>query len=62
MTFQQLPIGEWFEFDHSDMPIASGIETGPWQKISARTYEKGGDRAMRCRVGSVNVAVIKVER
>lgn len=56
--FKELTIGSVFEFASiEDFPY-SGLERGPWTKISARKYEKTGPRAMVCTIGSVNVEVI----
>jgi len=54
-SFDLLPLGARFEF-HRDSSY-SGLESGPWTKISARKYEKTGPRAMVCRVGSIHVLV-----
>jgi hypothetical protein len=60
ITFASLQAGDWFEFDHSGLPLTHGLESGPWQKISARQYEKSGVRAMRCRIGSTSARVVRV--
>lgn len=73
MKFKQLAIGASFNFDHSGLSICSGIEPGPWRKVSARGYVKDTTpftldpyarnehaiySTMRCTVGSINVTVI----
>ena len=71
MTFKQLSIGESFVFASENDPRfrCSGIERGPWIKLSARTYTKQTspfdadtkDHAFwnhnHCQIGSINVEV-----
>ena len=59
MTFHDLKVGQQFRFQSEETMPYSGIEHGPWIKVSARKYEKvlGSGRPMQCRIGSVNVAV-----
>ena len=69
MKFRNLYIGQRFEFIH--VPF-SGMEHGPWVKVSTRKYRKDTspfsvDRFARmehetwckliCQVGTINVAV-----
>lgn len=56
MTFSDLGIGTRFEFDHTGLPLSSGIATGPWVKVSTRQYTKVGEPA-RYTVGTVRVPV-----
>ena len=60
MTFRDLAIGETFQFDHSELgPLAAGLASGPWRKVSARKYDHVSDPALRgVRVGSVRVQVV----
>jgi hypothetical protein len=46
-----------FEFSSIQKFPFSGMERGPWTKISARRYQKEGPRAMTCEAGSINVKV-----
>ena len=59
-TFKQLAIGDVFEFERRGFEYA-GLASGPWRKLSARTYIPTDDRwnGEHTGVGSVNVRVIK---
>jgi hypothetical protein len=59
MKFKELAIGDKFEFDRSQW-WSSSLASGPWVKLSARTYERIDDK-MQCRVGSINVGVERVD-
>lgn len=61
IAFRALPVGAVFQFDDRDFPF-SGMERGPWRKVSARgyvalmpTHRLWGHRL---NVGSVHVAVL----
>ena len=36
--FQELAIGDWFEFDHSHLTFGHRLARGPWQKLGPRRY------------------------
>lgn len=57
-TFKSVAIGSVFNFDHSGLPLSSGIARGPWIKLSARTY-KHVDGGPTHRVGSINARVVE---
>lgn len=75
MTFRSLPVGARFNFDHTGLPVTHGLESGPWYKVSARCYKKDTTpfgtpeearehqqwNGWKCQVGSVNVAVERLE-
>ena len=70
--FKYLQTGDIFEF----AVHFSGMERGPWQKVSARKYIKNttpfgtDDQAhehsqwngLECQVGSINVETVEVQR
>jgi hypothetical protein len=56
LDFRGLPSGARFEF--ANRP--NGFASGPWIKISARRYQHA-DSGMICAVGSVRVAVLRLE-
>ena len=58
LRFRDLSIGDVFEFAHEKGTLWSGA-TGPWEKLSARTYTalEGNLAGQRIKVGSINVAV-----
>jgi hypothetical protein len=55
--FRDLKVGDTFEFDRTGFEY-SGMASGPWKKTSARGYKRIHD-GMDCRVGTINVSVIK---
>lgn len=56
MTFKQLRIGDEFEFSSLYEFPYSGMERGPWVKLSPRMYERKRD-GMTCQVGTIHVPV-----
>lgn len=58
MKFSQLTVGQVFEFNSVDEFPYSGLERGPWVKISPRKYAKKG---IECRIGSTGTGVHLVE-
>ena len=55
--FKDVSVGERFEFDHTGLPIASGIAKGPWVKISARKYRHLDFYNNIHHVGTINVKI-----
>ena len=62
MRFKDLRIGQRFEFDHSMLTTPWSGATGPWEKLSARTYRhvpvEGQSDPSPIRVGTINVEVV----
>lgn len=58
LTFKNLEIGDSFIFTSEKEFPYSGIEKGPWRKMSARTYIHTR-KDMRCTVGSIGAHVEK---
>ena len=72
MLFRELQIGQVFNFDHSGFEY-SGLEPGPWEKISTRKYIKHTNpfsidinerrlheqwHGLSCEVGTINAKVL----
>lgn len=66
LRFRDLNLGDAFEFRSVDQFPFSGMERGPWVKISARVYRTlEGDHRLakhKLRVGSINAEVIKIDK
>lgn len=62
LRFRDLRDRDIFEFDHTGLPLSSGIARGPWIKMGPRTYMKSNAVSELYRVGSINVKVIRLGR
>jgi hypothetical protein len=71
MTFKDLSINQRFIFASENEYPHSGMATGPWYKLSSRTYTKDtspfnadGEHSFwndhHCTVGTINVTVIPI--
>lgn len=57
LRFRDLFPGQRFEFDHTGLPLGSGIATGPWIKLSPRRYRLAGTLGPDHRIGTVAATV-----